>query len=76
MSLDQIAAAVARARCAPPRKRQRPYADTIADVELMIGTDTPEGIARRLGYTDEKTLYRVLERARRHDLATRLRRTA
>lgn len=45
--------------------------ELIAEVEWLIGTDTPERIAQRLGYTRTKSLCRRLERAGRYDLARR-----
>ena len=45
-------------------------------LEELIGTDTAESIARRLGYTDARSLTRVVYRAGRFDLAGRLNRFA
>lgn len=59
-----------------PIRQQRPAkhqaAEVIEEVELLLGTDTPDSIARRLGYKSVPTLQRVLTRASRGDLASKL----
>lgn len=42
------------------------------ELELLLGTDTPDSIARRLGYAHAASLERVLERKGRRDLVSRL----
>ena len=44
----------------------------VDELNLLIGTDTSENIARRLGYADRKSLERVLYRAGQFALARRL----
>ena len=46
--------------------------DLIEDVEWIIGTDSPDSIARRLGYKRVRTLRDMLHRHGRPDLATQL----
>lgn len=41
----------------------------IGEVQLLRGTDTPENIARRVGYRDRRNLARQLARWGRGDLA-------
>ena len=41
------------------------------DAEWIAGTDHPEHIARRVGYTDAKQLYNALRRWGRQDLVDR-----
>jgi hypothetical protein len=45
---------------------------TLEDLEWIIGTDSPENVAHRLGYASVKSLERVLHRWGRPDLASRL----
>ena len=51
---------------------RNPAPDLIEDVEWIIGTDSPDSIARRLGYKRVKVLRELLHRNGRPDLATRL----
>ena len=44
----------------------------IEDLEWIIGTDSPQHVAQRLGYANADNLWRVLCRWGRHDLAARL----
>ena len=44
----------------------------IEDVEWLLGTDSPESIARRLGYANERNLVDLLRRWGRPDLAARM----
>lgn len=44
----------------------------IEDVEWIVGTDHPENIARRLGYTNAENLATLLRRWGREDLSARL----
>lgn len=44
----------------------------IEDVEWLLGTDTPESIANRLGYANLRNLLDLLRRWERRDLAERL----
>lgn len=44
----------------------------IEDVEWLLGTDSPDNIATRLGYKDATTLVTLLKRWDRPDLAARL----
>lgn len=44
----------------------------IEDVEWLLGTDSPDNIATRLGYKDAANLVTVLKRWGRPDLAARL----
>lgn len=46
-----------------------PAAELIEDIEWILGTDTPERIAARVGYPRMKSLTRRLERNGRPDLA-------
>lgn len=46
-----------------------PVSEVIAEVEWLMGTDSVERIARRLGYATPNSLARVLHREGRHDLA-------
>ena len=48
----------------------------LEDAEWIIGTDTPENVAARLGYKDVGNLVQVLKRWGRTDLVERLYRTA
>lgn len=48
---------------------------TIENVEFLLGTDSPESIARRLGYKSAKNLSCVLYRAGRPDLGRRIAQT-
>lgn len=51
-------------------------AERIEDLEWLVGTDTPENISRRLGYSDLDTLIRSLQRWDRPDLLAKLNRNA
>ena len=44
----------------------------IEDVEWVAGTDHPDNIARRLGYSNGDSLSKQLRNWGRHDLATRV----
>lgn len=59
---------------APTAPKQRHAADIVAEVRLMLGTDSADGIARRLGYTDVESLAGVLARVDK-PLADRYRQT-
>ena len=48
------------------------YADLIEDVEWIIGSDTPENTARRLGYRSVEALQFRLRSLGRPDLSRRL----
>jgi hypothetical protein len=50
------------------RVEQR-QADLIADVAMLKNTDTPDSIAKRVGYTSTASLAKQLHRLGRHDLA-------
>ena len=43
--------------------------DVVEEVEFLLGTDSPESIAHRLGYSTGDNLARVLYRAERPELA-------
>ena len=61
---------VAAARMARTKLRH----DTVtAEVEFLLGTDSPDNIARRLGYSCADMLSKRLTEWGRTDLATRLR---
>ena len=55
----------------PDAKPQKVYArlDKVAEVEFLVGTDTPENISARLGYSDPANLARFLFRKGRGDLS-------
>jgi hypothetical protein len=63
-------AATPRATAVRPK---RDSAETAEEVELMIGTDNAENIARRLGYADYDSLASVLKRGGHGRIADRLR---
>jgi hypothetical protein len=44
----------------------------IEDLEWILGTDNPDRVTRRLGYSDVENLRMVLRRWGREDLANRL----
>ena len=44
----------------------------IEDCEWLAGTDHPDNIARRLGYSSEHSLTAQLQHWGRHDLAARI----
>ena len=48
----------------------------VGEVEHILGSDAPDNIARRLGYSRPQHLARMLERAGRDDLASHFRRVA
>jgi hypothetical protein len=58
------------------RAAEQRRAAQIEDLEWIVGTDSPEHIARRLGYASVSNLERVLHRWGRHDLANRLERAS
>lgn len=58
--------------CAARRSRSNRYAQMIEDLEWIIGTDSPESIAVRLGYRCLDTLQSSLRKWGRADLADRL----
>ena len=58
--------------CAARRSRKNRYAQMIEDLEWIIGTDSPESIAERLGYRCIDTLQSSLRKWGRADLADRL----
>ncbi len=57
---------------APIKKYAAPRVHLVEDVEWIIGTDSVENIARRVGCTDPADLYRALRYRGRDDLADRL----
>lgn len=71
---DQLAAALAGAT--PVRGRARSREEVAAEIEHLLGTDTGDGIARRLGYASARSLSCVMRRAGRGDLAAALERAA
>ena len=54
-----------------PTRTDRTRAHVLEDAEWIVGTDHPEHIARRVGYTDAKQLYDALRRWGRQDLVDR-----
>lgn len=52
-------------------ERQRRRDQVLEELDLLLGTDAPASIARRLGYSSPKNLARVLHRWGRPDLAQR-----
>lgn len=51
-----------------PRVAGRKTVAIVADVEHLVGSDSRENIAKRLGYNKPDSLYRLLHRANRLDL--------
>lgn len=57
------------------RKGPRPETlQKVTELRLIVGTDNPRNIAKRLGYRSPKNLARVLHRIGEHDLACRIER--
>ena len=54
-----------------PTERER---NMVEDVKWIIGFDTPDNIARRVGYKHALYLIRALDKCFEHELANRLRR--
>lgn len=52
----------------PPLRKARRAAALAEDVEWLAGTDSPESIARRMGYGEWELLRRALRRVGRDDL--------
>lgn len=68
----QAATATQCATCYYRRRRNStitPIGELIEDIEWLVGTDSPEHIARRVGYDNPEALGRRLARHGRHDLA-------
>jgi len=53
------------------KHKQRRTREIVEDLEWIIGTDSPESIAKRLGYGEPQSLMKALRRAGRHDLSQR-----
>lgn len=70
---DQECAKPARTRALTRGSKPRNHAELLEDLEWIIGTDHPDNIARRLGYSNAENLERVLHKWRRPDLAARVR---
>lgn len=58
----------------PMTEGRRGVAEVVEEVRNLIGTDTVDSIAKRLGYADRKSLSKVIRRAGYSQLATRIER--
>jgi hypothetical protein len=67
--LDARARELEAERARPMARWEVKNAELIEDVEYLLGTDSPEGIAARLGCSSPRNLSQRLRRAGRGDLA-------